>query len=110
MGYLADRTKKFREGNEETKIESRLGVFLITMHPHNLELGIADEELKEQLNLLYPDSIELIGGMFSFEVEKMINQSPLPCTHETMYQLEGLLRKLINKQPLHLRQMLLGII
>lgn len=95
---------------EETKIESRLGVFLITMQPHNLELGVADEGLKERLNLLYPDSMELIGGMFSFEVEKMINQSPLACTHDTMYKLKGVLQNLINKQPLHLRQMLLGII
>lgn len=110
MGYLIDRTKKFREVDEESTIESCVGVFLITMKPHNLELGVTDEVLKERLNLLYPDSMELIGGMFSFEVEKMINQSPLPCTHDTMYRLESLLRKLIDKQPLHLRQMLLGII
>ena len=96
------------EIKEELKIEKQLGVFLLTMYPNHLELGIADEDLKEKLNLLYPDSMEMISGMFHFEVEKMINKSAIPCNGETMCKLEILLKDLINKRPFHLQQMLLG--
>ena len=94
---------------EPIQLKQSLGLFTIKIGDNKVDLSVNNQDKLDVLNKLYPDSMNRISTAFQLMLEKEINRvKQMEINQHTMNFLITTLGKVIQKQPFHLRQMLLN--